>query len=148
MIYIKTKVFRLLRYYSPAPKNIARRDWVTQNITHNMTSSIIQPYGLHSPLFCFIHEKLNFLMPYISLTTKKNCKESLTTIFCTVIIYLYISFDQTIVDVIVTWSQTLTDGHKRELVFLCTELYRTPMSLIHKNDGDQNKCHNFMNTTK
>ena len=48
MIYIKTQVFRLLRYYSPAPRNIARSDWVTQNITHNMTSSIIQPYGLHS----------------------------------------------------------------------------------------------------
>ena len=47
-IYIKTQVFRLLRYYSPAPRNIARSDWVTQNITHNMTSSIIQPYGLHS----------------------------------------------------------------------------------------------------
>ena len=37
--YIKTQVFRLLRYYSPAPKNIARSDWETQNITHNMTSS-------------------------------------------------------------------------------------------------------------
>ena len=47
-IYIKTQVFRLLRYYSPAPRNIARSDWVTQNITHNITSSIIQPYGLHS----------------------------------------------------------------------------------------------------
>ena len=41
MIYIKTQVFRLLRYYSPAPRNIARSDWVTQNITHNMTSSLI-----------------------------------------------------------------------------------------------------------
>ena len=29
-------------------------------------------------------------MPYISLTSKKNSKESLTTIFCTVIIHLYI----------------------------------------------------------
>ena len=33
-------------------------------------------------------------MPYISLTNKKNSKESLTTIFCTVIIHLYI-FDLT-----------------------------------------------------
>ena len=49
MIYIKTQVFRLLRYYSPAPRNIARSDWATQNNTHNMTSSIIQPYGLLSP---------------------------------------------------------------------------------------------------
>ena len=47
-IYIKTQVFRLLRYYSSAPRNIARSDWVTQNITHNMTSSIVQPYGPHS----------------------------------------------------------------------------------------------------
>ena len=39
-IYIKTQVFRLLRYYSPAPRNIDRSDWATQNITHNMTSSI------------------------------------------------------------------------------------------------------------
>ena len=46
-IYIKTQAFRLLRYYSP-PRNIARSDWVTQNITHNMTSSIVQPYGPHS----------------------------------------------------------------------------------------------------
>ena len=37
-IYIKTQFFRLLRYYSPAPRNIARNDWATQNITHNMTS--------------------------------------------------------------------------------------------------------------
>ena len=29
-------------------------------------------------------------MPYISLMTKKNSKESLTTILCTVTIYLYI----------------------------------------------------------
>ena len=27
------------------------------------------------------------IMPYISLTTRKNSKESLTTIFCTVIIF-------------------------------------------------------------
>ena len=59
-IYIKTQVFRLLRYYSPAPRNIARSDWVIQNITHNMTLSIVQPYGLHSLLLCFIHEKGNF----------------------------------------------------------------------------------------
>ena len=57
MIYIKTQVFRLLGYYSPAPRNIARSDWATQNITHNMTSSIIQPHGLHSLQLCFIHEK-------------------------------------------------------------------------------------------
>ena len=90
MIYIKTQVIRLLRYYSPAARSIARSDWATQNITHNMTSSIIQPYGIHSTLLCFIHEKGN----YISLTTRKNSKESLTTIFCTVTFHLYISFNR------------------------------------------------------
>ena len=48
MIYIKTQVFRLLRCYSPAPRKIARSDWATRNITHNMTSSIKQPDGVHS----------------------------------------------------------------------------------------------------
>ena len=47
-IYIKTQVFRLLRYYSPASRKIARSDWATQNITYNMTSSLKQPYGVHS----------------------------------------------------------------------------------------------------
>ena len=47
-IYIKTQVFRLLRYYSSAPRNIARSDWATQNVTHNMTSLLKQPYGVHS----------------------------------------------------------------------------------------------------
>ena len=47
-IYIKTQVFRLLRYYSPEPRKIARSDWATQNITNSMTSSIKQPYGVHS----------------------------------------------------------------------------------------------------
>ena len=60
MIYIKTQVFRLLRYYSPAPRNIARSDWATQNITHNMTSSKTCPHGLLSLQLCSIHEKQNF----------------------------------------------------------------------------------------
>ena len=59
-IYIKTQIFRLLRYYYPAPRKIARSDSATQNITHNMTSSIKQPYGVHSHYLCFIHEKGNF----------------------------------------------------------------------------------------
>ena len=32
-----------------------------------------------------------------------------------------------------TWSQTFTDSHKQEKVFLCTELYRIPKSHIHNN---------------
>ena len=79
-------------------------------------------------------EKGILVMPYISLTIKKNSKESLTTIFCTVIIYLYISFNRKCG----RHDDTVTDSHKRELVFLCTELYRTPKSQVHKNDCDQN----------
>ena len=94
MIYIKTQAFRLLRYYSPAPRNIARSDWATQNITHNMTSSIKQPYGAHSTNYASFMRKGILIMPYISLTTKKNSKESLTTIFCTVTTHLYISFNR------------------------------------------------------
>ena len=41
-------------------------------------------------------------------------------------------------DVMMTWSQTVTDSHKREMVFLWTELYRTPKSQPHNNDCDQN----------
>ena len=45
------------------------------------------------------------IMPYVSFTTRKYSKESLTTIFCTVIIYLYIStencgcHDDTVTDI-------------------------------------------------
>ena len=35
-------------------------------------------------------EREILILPYISLTTRKNSKESLTTIFCTVTIYLNI----------------------------------------------------------
>ena len=47
-------------------------------------------------------------------------------------------------DVTVTWSQRSTDSHKQEMVFLCTELYRTPKSHIHNNDCDQNYHRNFI----
>ena len=40
--------------------------------------------------------------------------------------------------VTMTQSQTFTDSHKREMVFLCTESYRTPKSQLHNNDCDQN----------
>ena len=35
MIYIKTHVLRSLRYYSPAPRNTARSDCITENITQH-----------------------------------------------------------------------------------------------------------------
>ena len=53
--------------------------------------------------------------------------------------HLFIYFIlQKIMDVTMTQSQTFTDSHKREMVFLCTELYRTPKSQLHNNDCDQN----------
>ena len=45
---------------------------------------------------------------------------------------------QKIMDVMMTQSQTFTDSHKREMVFLCTELYWIPKSQLHNNDCDQN----------
>ena len=63
-------------------------------------------------------------MPYISLTNRKNSKESLTTIFCTVTIYLYISFNRKL------WmsrrhghrhSQTVTNKKWCSCVQNCTE---------------------------
>ena len=94
MIYIKTQVFRLLRYYSPAPRNIARSDWVTQNITHNMTSSLKQPYGLHSLQLCFIHEKGNFNYALHKPHEQKELQRITHHFIYTVIIYLYTSFNR------------------------------------------------------
>ena len=138
MIYIKTQVFRLLRHYSPAPRNIARSDWATQNITHNMTSSIIQPYGAHSPKLCSIHEKGNFSYALHKPHDQKEL-QGITHHYILYSNHLFIYFiQQKIMDVTMTQSQTFTDSHKREMVFLCTELYRTPKSHIHNNDCDQN----------
>ena len=62
------------------------------------------------------------VMPFISLTIKKNSKESLTSILCTEIVYLYILFtencihhDGTVMDSH-GQSLTVTDSHKQELI--------------------------------
>ena len=113
-IYIKTQIFRLLRYYSPAPRNIARSDWATQNITHNMTSSIKQPYGLLHTNYASFTRKGILIMPYISLTTKGNSKE-ITHHYILYSNHLFIYFiQQKIMDVMMTRSQTFTDSHNRE----------------------------------
>ena len=44
---------------------------------------------IHSNYASFTRKGI-LIMPYISLTTRKNSKESLTTIFCTATIYLRI----------------------------------------------------------
>ena len=48
-----------------------------------------------------------------------------------------------IMDVMVTRSQKSTDSHKREMAFLCTELYRIPKSHIHDNDCDKKLTSQF-----
>ena len=48
---------------------------------------------IHSNYASFTRKGI-LIMRFISLTTRKNCKESLTTIFCTVTICLYISFNR------------------------------------------------------
>ena len=53
-----------------------------------------QHMGLIHPYYASFTRKGILVMPYISLMTRKNSKESLTTIFCTETIYLYISFNR------------------------------------------------------
>ena len=76
-------------------------------------------------------------MPYISLTIKKNSKESLTTIFVwQLFIYIFHltencgCHDVTVTGVLVYRSVQNTK------------------SQVHQNDCDQNQCHNFTNATK
>ena len=94
MIYIKTQVFRLLRYYSPAPRNIARNDWATQNITqHDIIKNIALWASFSLIMLHSRKEKFSYAL-HKPHEQKKNSKESLTTIFCTVIIHLYASFNR------------------------------------------------------
>ena len=80
--------------------------------------------GLIHPNYASFTKKGILIMPYISLLTKKNSKESLTTIFCTVTTYLYISFNRKL------WmsrchgqrhSQTVTSKKWCSCVQNCTE---------------------------
>ena len=67
-------------------------------------------------------EKGTLVMPYISLMIKKNSKESLTTIFVQhMFIYIF-----HLTENCGHHNDTVTNSHKQELVFLCTEVYRTP----------------------
>ena len=78
---------------------------------------------IHTNYASFMRKGI-LIMPYISLTNKKNSKESLTTVFCTVIIYLYILFNRKL------WmsrgrsdrhSQTVTSEKWCSCVQNCTE---------------------------
>ena len=62
---------------------------------------------IHSNYASFTRKGI-LIMPYISLTNKKNSKESLTTIFCTVTIHLYISTEK-----YGCHDDTVTDIHRQ-----------------------------------
>ena len=65
--------------------------------------------GFIHPNYASFTRKGILVMPYISLTTKKNSKESLTTIICTVIIYLYIHLTENYG----CHDDTVTDIHRQ-----------------------------------
>ena len=93
---------------------------------------------IHSNYASFMR-KVILIMPYISLMNKKNSKESLTSIFCTVTIHLYISFNRRL------WmsqrhdhrhSQTVTSEKWCSCVQNCTEYQShtyTKMTVIKTN---------------
>ena len=89
-IYIKTQVFRLLRYYSPAPRNIARSDWATQNITH---INNIAPWASFT-LIMLHSRKGNFSYALHKPHEQEELQGITHHYFCKVIIYLYISFNR------------------------------------------------------
>ena len=86
-------------------------------------------------------------MPYISLTIKKNSKESLTTIFVQeLFIYkLYLKGN-------CGWhNDTVTDSHTQSQARIGVLVYssvQNTKSRVHQNDCDQNQRHNFPNATK
>ena len=78
------------------------------------------------------------VIPYISLMIKKNSKESLTTIFVQqLFIYILYFF----VDIM---NDTVINSHKQELMFLCTEVYRTSSHEYTKMTVDKTKVTIFL----
>ena len=77
-IYIKTQVFRLLRYYSPAPRNIARSDWSTQNIIHNITSSKTYTATETYPKLIVFTKKINGFLTVIKKSMVAEKSKSFT----------------------------------------------------------------------
>ena len=69
-------------------------------------------------------------MPYISLSIKKNSKESLTTLSCTVFVslYMYLTEDCRCHD------DTVTNSHKQELGSLVYRSVQNTKSQVHQND--------------
>ena len=77
--------------------------------------------GIIGSKYASFMKKGILVMPYISLMIKKNSKESLTTMFCTIIVYLYIYLTENCG----CHNDTVINRHKQELMFFCTEVYRT-----------------------
>ena len=87
------------------------------------------------------------VMPYISLTIKKNSKESLTTIFVQqLLIYIFYLTENC-----GHQDDTVTDSHTQSQARIGVLVYRSVQntkSQVHQNDCDQNQCHSFTNATK
>ena len=66
---------------------------------------------IHSNYASFMRKGI-LIMPYISLINRKNSKESLTTIFCTITIHLYISLTENYG----CHDDTVTDIHRQSQV--------------------------------
>ena len=76
--------------------------------------------GSISSNYALFTRKGILVMPYISLMIKKNSKESLTIIFCTVIIYLYIYFTEKCG----CHDDMVTDSHNQSQVRIGILVYR------------------------
>ena len=61
------------------------------------------------------------VVPSMSLMIKKNSKESLTTIFIQKLFICIFYWTENCV----RHEETVINSHKQELMFLCTEVYRT-----------------------
>ena len=87
------------------------------------------------------------VMPYISLTMKKNSKESLTIIFVQEL-FIYILY---LTENCGHHNDTVTDSHTQSQARIGVIVYRSVQntkSQVHQIDCDQNQCHNFPNATK
>ena len=77
--------------------------------------------GLIHPNYAPFTRKGSLVMPYISLTTRKNSKKSLTTIFFTVTIYIYIFH---LTENYGCHDDTVTDIHRQSQVRNGALVYR------------------------
>ena len=87
------------------------------------------------------------VLPYIRLMIKKNSKESPTTIFVQKL-FIYIFY---LSENCGHHDDTVTDSHIQSQVRIGVLVYRSVQntkSQEHRNECDQNQCHNFPNATQ